>query len=143
MGDASAAIRLVAQPDPAIVARLADEITAFNFATTGIHDGREFGAAIHDDEGGLAAGVHGWTWGGTCWIERLWVSASHRRQGLGSRLLAAVQSEARDRGCTQLALTTHTFQAPDFYRRHGFEIVGEVPQYPAGHAYFLMRRQLG
>jgi GNAT superfamily N-acetyltransferase len=142
MTHGSRRIELIDRPDPKVVARLGDEITAFNFATTGVHDGQEFYGAVHDDQGTLVAGVYGWTWGGTGWIERLWVRESSRGQGLGTGLLAAVESEAQARGCTQLALTTHSFQAPDFYGRHGFEIAGEVPQYPAGHSYFLMLRRL-
>ena len=48
----------------------------------------------------------------------------------------------RARGGTQVGLTTHSFQAPDFYRRHGFTVAGEIPGYPAGHSYFLMRLAL-
>ena len=129
-------------PDPAIVARLGEEITAFNFDLTGIHDGRELFAAIHDEDGELAAGVYGWTWGGTGWIERLWVRESHRGRGLGTELLGAAEHEARLRGCTQLGLTTHSFQAPDFYRRLGFAVCGEVADYPAGHAYLMLRKPL-
>ena len=29
------------------------------------------------------AGVQGWTWGATCWVERLWVRADARHRGLG------------------------------------------------------------
>lgn len=130
----SDAVHVVDQPNAEIVARLGDEITAFNFAATGIHDGRELFASIHDEHEELTAGVYGWTWGGTCWIERLWVRESDRGQGVGTALLAAVEREALRRGCTQLALTTHSFQAPDFYRRHGFEVAGEVADYPVGHA---------
>ena len=129
------------RPDADLVARLGEEITAFNFARTGIHDARELFAAVHE-HGELVAGVYGWTWGRTCWIERLWVAEGHRRQGVGSTLLNAVEREARERGCAQIGLTTHSFQAPDFYRRFGFERVGEIGDYPEGHAYFLMRRRL-
>ena len=135
-------IRMVDRPDPDVVVRLGDEISAFNFGVTGVHDGREFYAAVHDEQDDLVAGVYGWTWGGTGWIERLWVRESDRGRGLGTRLLAAVESEARHRGCTQLALSTHSFQAPGFYRRHGFAIAGEVAEYPAGHSYLLLRRPL-
>jgi GNAT superfamily N-acetyltransferase len=135
-------ITVLDQPDRAIVDQLGDEITAFNFASTNIHDGLEFFAAVRDQHGKLAAGIYGWTWGGTAWIERLWVHERHRGRRLGTNLLVALEHEARVRGCNQIALTTHSFQAPDFYRRHGFTVAGEIADYPAGHAYLLMHRQL-
>jgi GNAT superfamily N-acetyltransferase len=136
------AITMIDRPDRAVVARLGDEITAFNFAATGVHDGVEFFAAVRDEHGELVAGIYGWTWGGTAWIERLWVHERHRGRRIGTELLVAAEKEARTRGCNQIALTTHSFQAPEFYRRHGFAVVGEIAGYPAGHTYLLMRRQL-
>jgi GNAT superfamily N-acetyltransferase len=138
----SSAIVIADAPDDGLAARLDAEISAFNFDATGIRDARDFAAAVHDAQGELVAGVQGWTWGSTGWVERLWVRQDARHRGLGTRLLSAVESEARSRGCRQLALSTHSFQAPDFYRRHGFEVVGEVPDYPLGHASLLLRRRL-
>lgn len=49
-----------------------------------------------------------------------WVREDLRGSGLGSRLLAAFESEARARGADRVFVTSFTFQAPGFYRRHGY-----------------------
>lgn len=131
-----------AGPDPAMARLLEEQIIAFNVARTGIDDALVLTAAVRDPDGEIVAGTHGWSWGGTCWIESLWVREDRRGQGLGSVLLRFAEREAIDRECRQLALDTHSFQAPEFYLRHGFEVVGRIDGYPAGHARLVMRKLL-
>src|SRR5262249_27680027 len=95
--------------DAAVAAGLQREIGAFTIAATGIADAGELFAEVRDEDGALVAGVDGWTWGGTCWIEHLWVRAADRGTGIGARLLAAVEDEARRRGARQIGLSTHSF----------------------------------
>jgi ribosomal protein S18 acetylase RimI-like enzyme len=128
--------------EQAIAQQLIEAVERFNIETTGIRDVRELLVTETGHDGELLGGVYGWSWGGTCWIDALWVGEAMRRRGAGSRLLEAAEEIARGRGCHQLALDTHTFQAPDFYARHGFELVGRLPDYPVGHDNLLMRKRL-
>ena len=133
---------VLSDAERAMAQRLIDEINEFNLDATRIPEFHELLTVETDGDGKLIAGVYGWCWGETCWIEALWVREDMRRRGAGSRLLAAVEKDARRHGCAQLALDTHTFQAPSFYERHGFEVVGELTDYPKGHSKLLLRKQL-
>jgi len=116
------------------LARLEDHLDAFNAARTGIFDARLLSIVLKDAAGEVYAGVHGHTWGRCCEIKTLWVAETERGRGLGSELLGAAEAEALARGCRQVVLRTHSFQAPDFYARHGYRRLGAVEDYPAGHS---------
>jgi ribosomal protein S18 acetylase RimI-like enzyme len=113
---------------------LEKRIYEFNVEATGFDDGRALCVAHRGRDGSLEAGLTGWTWGGCGYIEYLWVRADLRRAGLGSRLLAAAEAEATARGCTQMIVSSHTFQAPDFYRGHGYVEYARTDGSPRGHA---------
>ena len=129
-------------PSPDDIGFLEDRLYEFNLAATGIVDGRALGVFARDESGNVVAAAAGHTWGGTCELRQVWVAEARRGAGLGRRLLAAAEAEAIRRGCAQLVLTTHSFQAPDFYRKFGYEVVSEVPEYPRGHAYLVLRKSL-
>ena len=133
---------VLSDEDRAIARRLIDGIDEFNLKATGITEFHEMLTVERDPVGELIGGVYGWSWGGTCWIEALWVREDMRRHGVGSRLLAAAETEARRHGCAQLALDTHTFQARSFYERHGFEVVSELKDYPRGHSRLVLSKRL-
>jgi len=135
-------LTIIDNPDHADVVHLESCIDAFNVARTGITDVRQLAIFVRGDDRRMIAGLHGWTWGLTCEIRTLWIDESSRGRGLGTRLMAAAEAEARERGARQIVLSTHSFQAPAFYRKLGFEIVGQVDEYPRGHASYYLRKRL-
>ena len=124
----------VSDVDDGLSQTLSDLINEFNVEATGLDDGRILSVVRRDPGGKLEAGLTGWTWGGCGYIQFLFVRADVRRSGLGSRLLAAAEAEAVSRGCSQMVVSSHTFQARDFYERHGYTEYARTEEYPRGHA---------
>jgi GNAT superfamily N-acetyltransferase len=125
------------------VALLDERLYEFNAAASGVDDGRWLAIFVRDGSGSIVAGLHGWTWGGTGFVRALWVHEKLRRRGLGARLLAEAEAEARRRGCHQMHLDTHSYQAPAFYRRLGYDVIGELPGWPGDDVRVFLRKPLG
>ncbi|MGW0766541.1 GNAT family N-acetyltransferase [Streptomyces sp. NPDC002676] len=97
-----------------------------------------------DPSGDLAGGLVGHTW--TTWLHvtYLWVDARHRGTGLGSRLLTEAERIAHaDRACTGARLETWDFQAPEFYKKQGYDVVCVIPDYPPGITEYTLTKRLG
>jgi GNAT superfamily N-acetyltransferase len=122
---------------------LSERIYEYNVASTQVRDGRLLAVFVRDANGKILAGLEGWTWGGCLYIEHLWVHESLRGQGYGTNLLLTAEREGRARGCRRSMLATHDFQAPEFYKKHGYEVVGTFSDYPVGHTQLFMRKDLG
>ena len=121
---------------------LEEQINEFNFATTGIRDARGLVILLRDADRTIYAGLSGHTWGGVAEVRFLWVDEPKRHTGIGSRLLWAAENEARARGCRKIVLSTHSFQAPDFYAKRGYCVAGEFSEYPRGHRSIFLEKIL-
>ncbi len=134
----------VGDGDPDLDARLSDELTRYNVPAAAAGPQRELTVQVRDGDGELVGGLSGWTWGTCAGVAMLWVRKDARTSGWGSRLLAAAEREAATRGCTQMVLSSFTFQAPDFYRRHGYVETGRTEGLPVdGMADVHFRKPLG
>jgi ribosomal protein S18 acetylase RimI-like enzyme len=119
-----------------------EQIIQFNCATTGFHDGKLLSIFVRNEKNEIVAGISGFTWGGYCKVEWLWVHADWRQQGYGKQMMLAVEAEAQARGCSQIVLDTHSFQAPGFYHKLGYETVGVVENCPRGYQDISLRKCL-
>ena len=88
--------------------------------------------------GGLIGAVD-WNW---FYIDLLFVKEELRGYGYGHRLLEIAENEARKYGAKNAYLDTFSFQAPDFYKQHGYRVFGELKDFPAGHQRYFFTKQL-
>ena len=88
---------------------------------------------------GGVIGVVYWDWFS---VELMWMEEEYRGQGYGHRLLTLAEEEARDRGARHVHLDTFSFQAPGFYEKHGYEVFGELQDFPPGHQRYYMWKDL-
>ena len=96
----------------------------------------------HDGEGNLIAGLLGGTYWGWMYVDILWVHEKHRGRGIGSGLLREAEEEALRRGCHHVHLDTMSWQAPEFYQKHGYEVIGILPDLPKGNQKYLLMKAL-
>lgn len=103
----------------------------------------QFNRHIKDELGNIIAGINCIYYAWNCiYIDALWVSGSHRHQGLGSQLLNEIEQLGRESGCHLIHLDTFDFQAKDFYLKHGYEIHGVLEDCPKGHQRYYMKKLL-
>ncbi|MEV5987781.1 GNAT family N-acetyltransferase [Streptomyces sp. NPDC052051] len=132
--DYAATALTIGHKDPELNERLSQGLDEINFPATGTTAADEGTLSVKAVDGGgeLIGGLSAWTWGGLLGIEMLWVRKESRREGWGSKLLLAAEEEARRRGCDRVCVSSFTFQAPEFYQRHGYVETGRTPGIPGG-----------
>ena len=99
----------------------------FNKKIVGDDDHTPLNIVEYDDQGNIIGGILGGTYWGWMYIDILWVQADFRRRGIGSKLLTEAEKEAVRRGCHHVHLDTMSWQAPEFYKKHGYEVIGVLP----------------
>lgn len=145
------ALSLSESNQPDIRQAVHEQIKAFNDAISEHHrQGRKEGSVrpLHI----ILRGREGTIWGGliadTYWnwldIDDFWLHESVRGRGIGRIMLQAAEEEAVARGCHYARLATFSFQARGFYEKCGYEVTGQLDEYPPGHSfYWLVKRLVG
>ncbi|SDP30097.1 GNAT family N-acetyltransferase [Clostridium gasigenes] len=112
----------------------------YNLARIEDKNPKDLGIYLEDETGNKLAGLIGDTHGNWLTIEFLWVSEELRGQNIGSLILKKAEETAKERGCKYVFLDTFSFQAPEFYKQHGYKKVFELKEYPVtGKRYYFTK----
>lgn len=118
-------------------------LNQFNEEITGQTHARSLAVIVRETEQGAPlGGLVGRTSLGLLFVDLIFVPKSLRGHGLGAKILRVAETEAIARGCSQAVLFTIAFQAPEFYRKLGYEEFGRVASGPPEQARVFMTRKL-
>ena len=135
-------LELTDAPDAASMATITKGLGDFNTAVTGINDRRPLAVIVKDEAGKTLGGVLGRTSLGLMFLDTFYLPKSARGAGLGSKVLAMAEEEGRRRGYKSAVLYTISFQAPEFYKRHGWQVFGQIPCDPPGTSRIFLTKAL-
>lgn len=90
----------------------------------------------------IVGGVFGRSKWGTLEIKTFIIDEIYRQKGIGTSLLNHAIALAKERKCDFISLDTYSFQAPEFYLKNGFEIIGMEENPKKGFTKFYMRKIL-
>ncbi len=117
------------QPEEA--AALLAALLEHNAGFVGPHNSQPISVLVRDPEtGAVTGGLTGRTRYLWMFVDTFYLPEHLRKGGLGARILAAAEDEAKARGCIGSFLDTGSFQAPGFYEKQGYERFGALADYP-------------
>ncbi len=127
------------------------EVEAWTVAAWSVYAEGEYGSVGHDAPYAITARradrvvgtASGAVQGDDVYLGRLIVDPSQRGTGVGSHLLAALESLAADRGCRRLVLATQAQGAArPFYEARGWTVAVTLPAWRHGRDFVQLERLL-
>ena len=138
----AAKLRIVFEADPPTAARQTIErgVDLHNVAATSEPDYFPLALLLKDSQGEICGGLLGDIWGGWLHVTYLWVARHLRRRGWARRLVRDAERYALARGAHAAFLETFSFQARPLYEKLGYEVFGELADYPPGHSQYFLKK---
>ena len=106
-------------------------LIGYNTEKVGKQKYKRFAISLRE-RGKIVGGIVGEVWATVLFIQFFWMEQKYRGKDFGTKLIAAIEDEARRFGATRSYLDTMSFQAPGFYRSCGYQEFGSIEGYPDG-----------
>ncbi len=103
---------------------------------------KEVSLILEDGNGYIGGGLIGKIYRKCLFVDVLWVSEKERGHRYGHALLAEAEGLAKREGCTFSHLDTFSFQAPNFYKKNGYEVYGVLDLYFDGVKRYYLKKKL-
>ena len=121
---------------------IVNEVLLHDRAPVGVGMPRAIGLSARIDDM-LVGGVCGRIEKDRLYVEYLWVDSRFRSQGIGSNLLQAVESAARDGGCVESQIETLSRKTARIYLARGYRVMHHLCNYIPGLTLIVMTKELG
>lgn len=103
--------------------------------------GIEINLILRDGKGNVVGGLSASTMMRVMHLDVLWVAEEYRKLGCGKALVLEAEKIGHEKGCLASQTMSFSFQAPGFYQKIGYEVLGIFDGYPYGITeYVLMKR---
>ena len=135
-------IDLEERPHPDDARIVNQGLLEFNRAVIGDANEVQLAVFVRDGSGRVVGGLLGhvrWRW---VYVAKLWLPDELRGQGVGTRVMAAVEDYARRHDCLGIYLDTFEYQALPFYEKLGYVQFGVLEGYPPGYRQFHLRKTI-
>ena len=117
-----------------------EPLLAYNLSKAGDENYKPLALLLRDNENEVRGGLWAKLYYDWLFIELLFVPEAMRGENLGSKLLRDAEDWAKGEGCKGTWLDTFAFQAPEFYKKQGYEVFGTIENYPGPHSRFFLRK---
>ena len=97
---------------------------------------------LRNPENEIIGGIYGRSIWNTMEIKTFIIKNEYRNKGFGNKLMKEAEKEAKKRKCNYISLDTFSFQAPEFYKKLGFQQVGIETDFPKNYNKYYFRKNL-
>ena len=122
-------IRFVDQLCEPIEEKMRDDLVSYETSHGVDVNYKRFALVLSDDQNTTLGVLNAFTAFAEIYIDDMWVDSHYRGKGYGRKLIQALEDYFKGKGFNNINLVTNQFQAPEFYKKCGFELDSVVTRY--------------